>query len=433
LSRERTTIIIRNEDDIEISIAEITPPSWRQVEAADFSFTENFDPADFEGFVEALVAFFSLPPDDEDAALDLAGLETMGEPWGLNISYVQHNLYTRVVTNIEELYEFGATAIRETHGVSENYYHIIRTFRLPFDAPDVIRTEGFDMDGMTFEFSSIRPIGNHGITQMHYSLTVNIETPTSDINAILAAAPEFIHYQTEGYEGMLQLDAESLLTLSQDLEWERFYQTRDVVYEAVPFGDTSSFAVFFEEDSIAFSVYEIDWQSTGVASPGGSLLFDAFVTYRGWYSTSTTPGFITRATYEGIMFNFEHFPSALYEITFAARIEAANVEEIIPQPTLPGVIEAHDQEQHEQDVYASTQDTTQQAPPEQTTSGWPFHILIPAVLFFIVVGIGYLMYKGGLFGKLFSLFKKNKDEDELGDILESEAEAEAEKMFEDDV
>jgi hypothetical protein len=118
------------------------------------------------------------------------------------------------------------------------------------------------------------------------------------------------------------------------------------------------------------------------------LRYDALVTYTGWYSRLTIPGFSTRVRYEGELVNFTHYPSILYEVTFMAYG--------------PGWYGAFQDEAYYEEGYAAA-------------DGQGFTVSFGLIAFVIVAIMAFILFmvarKRGWFG-LSSLFKKDKDEQE---------------------
>ncbi|MCL2621062.1 MAG: hypothetical protein FWD97_09045 [Defluviitaleaceae bacterium] len=327
--------------------------------------------------------------------------------------------YSRVITNIEELYYFGATAVSEKHKITDGSFIITRTIRLPFNAPEVIRLGGFEMDGMTFEFLYLRQLDSDGATIRHHEIIVEAISYTSDLSEILPLFAPFHELNLEGYTGILELVEGSLATMPAPMEWERFYIEYTRTYPSRSFGDTNGFEVYFIRDGIAFTISNIDWQpisgflyeATGETADVGvdmnDAIFNAIVTYQGWYSVATIPRFTTQAIYRGELFNFQHFPSVLYEVQFIARLERdvtifddeGNVI-LIAQRNVPEYTEGED--------YHITEQQPQSLPQAPESSGirWGFVMLFLALI--ILAGIALLGLRKGWFKR-----KKDGDEDDF--------------------
>jgi len=359
-----------------------------------------------------------------DGAGDVVGEEQ--HLYGEDEHVAQSDLsrYTRIITNIEELHYFGAVHVSETHRVSESYYTITRILRLPFDAPEVIRLDGFVMDDMHFEFTSMERVSNTGVTEKFHSIPIEIITYTSDTNAIRDAMPSFVEYEIDGYVGILTMVDSSIITAPKPAQWERHYIYHTIQYNNIVFGDTDSFAVFFNVDGIVFSVYDIEWLPIeGIndhAEPGfnpiaSEMLFNAIVTYRGWYSVATIPGFTTTATYEGLLFNFDHFPSVLYEISFSAQL--SNSVELqqdlnqITQPNLPGLAEVEILQQEYEVAGLETPHNANESQLEISIGNIVLAATIVVLLILVIVAL-----KKGWFRRLFGLLKKKgANEDDFWD------------------
>jgi len=392
-----------------ISVIDALPPHLQNLFTAEGSaIFEDMAIEDLEVLLGLINFFVSLMAD----GVDFSNTWGFDSTWSLGHSSYRPSrpatpsYYSRRITNIEEMHRYGVTNIRETHRLTEDYYFITRIVRLPFNAPQVIRLNGFTLDGLSFEFVSLAPVGEDGITFMNYTTIVELQTYSSDMSQAISEFPRLIHHATdEGYIGIMHLEDDSITIAPAASEWVRTYLHHVAVYNNIPFGDTSNFATFFIENGIAFSVHEIDWQVFGEPETYGveTILTNPVVTYRGWYSTATIPYFTAQATYHGVLQNFEHFPSALYEVHFAASL--AGVRHTTGT-VLPGL----------EHVEVSSQQEASEVRDEANITG--------AVVIFIVLAFLALLFailnKLGIFKKFFG--KKEIDEDDYGDIEDEDDE-----------
>jgi len=398
--------------------------------AEELALIGELDAESLEALLDLLGFFASLFSENEDGFDNFWGLgldfanqldlgSALGGSWNIGTTpqFTQNDEYARIITNIQEMYYFGVVALSESHRITEDYYFITRIVRLPFNAPEVIRLDGFELDGFVFDFVSLDAVGDNGITRKEHETTIYIQTGSSDINQIMSELPWSIQYQTDdGYIGLLHLIEDSIVTVPAESEWVRSYLYHTITYENVLFGDTDSFTTFFARSGIAFSLYDIDWQLVHEGLEDDTdlsyALFNAVVTYRGWYSTTTIPYFTTYATFQGTLQNFEHFPSALYEINFAARLRG--LDEDADSNILSGLYYV--------DTSAETQATVQgDAQEENSITG----VIITAIIFAAILVAFYTLYKIGIFTKIFSSLKRKfhgvsdddepDDEDEDGD------------------
>jgi hypothetical protein len=308
--------------------------------------------------------------------------------------------HTRVITNLEELYYFGGRAIIERHFqteiLGEQRFIITRTLTLPIDAPEIIRLDGFVLsDGMVFEFYNLRRLEGYGVLRHYYTINVELETPTSDIQYINSRLRPFIagFTNSEGHQGNLFLNEESIATIPLNAEFERVYLERTVIYENVAFGDISRLAISFIEDGIGFRAINVEWQplyTQGTANLSyDELLYNVIVTYQGWYSYMTIPAFRTIAVYSGYLYDFEHFPSAMYEVSFmSVSMLADEREELYGYGQIP-------------------------APAPPSAQGINIVPLIITVVIILVLGAGIAFaFKKGLFDKLLKRFRQKGDDEE---------------------
>ena len=364
-------------------------------ELFDIDYAGDMPPEILEAYLTLIEWFFGAMGADDwpDAGISFDG--------GLDSGWTNDDLsfvpgsnrthdYSRIITNLQELYYFGARPISESHFMTDNSLTIRRTYRLPLDAPEVIRLDGFTSGDMSFTFDNITRISDNGITQKHHSIIVELRTDTSDALEIRSLMHNFIMYEYEGYEGILYLVEDSLATNPIEYEWERFYIEETHIYENLPFGDVENFATFFIRDGIGFAISDIEWlplfDPLAAQSHGTDLLYNAVVTYTGWYSRLTTPGFITQASYEGDMFNFQHFPSVLYEVSFVAR--------------------SHRHEYSEINIYAD------ETPKEAAISISPAVIWLLIAIFLVLAIIIAAKLRWLKLGGLASLFRRDSNEQE---------------------
>lgn len=355
-------------------------------------------------------------------------MDILGDVDGLEFFQLQPRQYQRVITNIEELYYFGAFAIGERHFQTDDRFIIYRTYRLPFDAPSVIRLDSFELSGLYFEAQDITKLAGDGITSITHSILVEHISPTSALNSILPMFSRAISWEYNGYMGVLELDESSIEIIPAQSQWERFYFFETRIYPNVSFGDVSSFAVSFTQNvfseqnqqslPVVFSIYDIDWQPVqdflNIESANDAL-HNAIVTYRGWYSLMDIPYFTTRATYTGELLNFDYFPSILYEVQFVASLEQNG--ELSQQG---GLLEQYNGESEQESTYTATEQPYQPLIEISTPAGGIN--FIPIIIVVFVLFAGFMAFKFGWLDGILVKLKLKKSIDDESDIYDADGE-----------
>lgn len=231
---------------------------------------------------------------------------------------------TVVITTIrDELHLMGIEPIDEVHLEFPDRFTVVRTFRLPFDEPNVIPTDSFEFDNRQFEIHSIQRIDTDQTHSLQHSEEISIETRTSDIIEIMNTLYAALLFDDGTYIGELHLQHDSVRTIPLESVSERRTMTDTQIFNNIAFGDISVIPRAMTRNGVTLSLIDVEWIpiTQGVGHSPISISYNAIAHYEGHYARNIVPGFITTATYAGAITFFDLTPEIIYEVTFVSMID----------------------------------------------------------------------------------------------------------------
>jgi len=217
--------------------------------------------------------------------------------------------------NLMEIEHLG-----EVHLELTDRFTVVRTFRLHSDEPGFIPRNSFEFNNKLFEFYSMERLDTDRTRSVEHSEQISIETRTSDIIEIMNSLYAVLLYDDGYFKGELHLQHDSIRTTAMPyvIQWRT---TRDVrVYNNIPFGDISGFARTINRSGVNLNLVDVEWlpNTQGMNNNLISISYNARVHYEGSYPVSVVPGFITTATYSGVITYFDLNPEIIYEVSFVS-------------------------------------------------------------------------------------------------------------------
>lgn len=322
--------------------------------------------------------------------------------------------YVYITTNLEQLTLMGVEPVNETLNKLPDRIVVVRTFKLPFDYPDIIPTDNFVIDGITFTLDSIEKVDTDQTQRKYHHTQVEIETSTSDINEILSKLEHTILFDNGEYVGELHLQRNTIQTNPRPSVSERRTVTDTRTYNNIAFGDIAGIARSFNRNGVVMSLVDINWKpnTSGVNSSMVSTTYNAIAHYEGTYYRNVIPGFITTATYSGEIVNFDLDTEIIYEVSFVSdrdsTIKVDYIEEVVGNEYKGNNL----QERDNTEIY------------KLRRTGILLGITILVILLPLI--ISFILYKKGIlnFDFMPNFFSRNKDEDVYYDNEDIEDEEE---------
>jgi len=304
-------------------------------------------------------------------------------------------------------------ALGEVHlEVSNNQMRIVRTYKLTDGANSLLPTDAFSFGGQDFIFYGIQRQEAEDLTKRDHIKQVSVETRTSDINTIMSELqPRRWYSSNDGFIGYLTLNHETITTNPMPYRRGSRSITDTRNYTNLAFGDIGQIARSITRNGVELILVDVNWTSNTapVDFTQVATTYNAVAHYRGYYSISYIPGFITTAYFEGEIENPSLQPDIIYEVHFVSipTVHEMQEPEFINQ-VVENIISQEIVEQDESEIVTK----------ESENSG-RFLALIITMVFLAIMSAGtFIGYRKGLFKNIQLPQLKSKIQDEDNDEFE---------------
>ena len=214
-----------------------------------------------------------------------------------------------------------ATEVPESF-VTENLngqQRLVKTYTLaPEIDPDTLKEPSFEYDGFTYTWAYTTKAEHPFLETKDAVKTVTVETGKNDLGLILAALAPSIEYDDGVFAGELMLDHTTLKTEAAGYATKYSKTTETKVIPSLDRNDMSYVPATTVKNGKALSLTNVDWQVTGTALVGESLVpsqYQAVATYSATNSYQAATGYVTTAEYHGKVTS-EGVESITYTVVF---------------------------------------------------------------------------------------------------------------------
>jgi len=304
--------------------------------------------------------------------------------------------------SIPLLYPTGVYDVLE-NGIS----WIVKTYELGFgENPADIPRDSFERDGWKYSITDVTKKETAATDVRDVVEIVTLNTETKDMEAILRQLSPTIDFTSEdGYVGVLTLDVASIAVETAGTKTSNYTASATREYPHLSANDTSLVPKNITDGGRTLTLASVDWKtnySTTVDYEQIPASYTAVATYTAAASRTVVTGYITTAEYKGSLAKLSQ-GKTIYTAYFMGkeivpeRISLEIIEpsptptptpestlEPTPEPTPEAEIEA--EEEAEAEVEAEAETEAEEAAPEK--GGNLFLILIPAILFALLIGLG---------------------------------------------
>ena len=288
---------------------------------------------------------------------------------------------------------------------------IVRTYELGADEdPADIPRGNFTRDGWRYSITDILKKETASADVRDHSEIITVNTETKDMEAILRLlAPSMEFTSEDGYTGILTLDISSINVETAGTRTSNYTASATREYPHLSSNDTSLLPKTVTDGGRTLTLTSVDWKTqTGVTVDYDELpaSYTAVATYTAQASRTVATGYITTAEYKGSVSRLSQGVT-IYTAYFIG-------EEIVPEKAPLDIIEptsAPDCSETETDdadeqLVTEYSEMSESAEAEAETESNSFPIIIPALLFALLIGVG-----GGYYIPCILRNKKEKGED----------------------
>ena len=180
---------------------------------------------------------------------------------------------------------------------------LVKTYTLAPDIdPETLKEPSFEYDGFTYSWAYTTKEEHPFLETKDMVQIITVETAKNDLTQILAELAPSIEYDDGIYSGELSLDHTTLTTEAAGYTTKYSKTSETKVIGNLDRNDMSYVPATTVKNGKTLSLANVDWQVTGTALVGESLVpsqFQAVATYSATSSYKAATGYITTAEYHG--------------------------------------------------------------------------------------------------------------------------------------
>ena len=207
---------------------------------------------------------------------------------------------------VHEEPEWPWLPISVTNETMNGFNAVRRVYALPPDVnPAVISQQSFDMLGQTFNFAHIVQEASEQQESQEVRETVRIETATSNLNEILPHLEQQLHFERDGFSGILSLDLSSVVSEVAGTTRTTSTATRRRTFPGLAEPDNAVIPLTISDGGITFHLASVNWiagnSSQAVDGHAIPSTFTADATFTAQVTNTRITGYITTADYVGVV------------------------------------------------------------------------------------------------------------------------------------
>lgn len=181
---------------------------------------------------------------------------------------------------------------------------IVKTYELDKgETPEDISREAFERDGWRYELTDITKKDTASFDSQERSETVEIDTGTKDMDAIInLLAPEMEYQSEDGYIGILFLDISSITVETAGTKKNSYTVSATREYLNLSSNDTSLIPKTITDNGRTLTLCDVKWNAQTAETVDYEQLpasYTAVVTYTTTAFKTTVTGYVTTAEYRG--------------------------------------------------------------------------------------------------------------------------------------
>jgi hypothetical protein len=181
---------------------------------------------------------------------------------------------------------------------------IIKTYELDArENPNNIPREGFIRDGWEYELADITKSETATADAAEHTETVELNTDTKDMEAIIQQLQPQIEYTSEdGYAGFLSLNIASIKVEQAGTKTNSYTLTAKREYPHLSSNDTSLIPKTIEDGGKTYTLAGVDWKAGNTVTVDYEAMpeyYTAYANYTATGSKTVVTGYITTAEYVG--------------------------------------------------------------------------------------------------------------------------------------
>lgn len=180
---------------------------------------------------------------------------------------------------------------------------LVKTYTLSPDIdPETLKEPSFEYDGFTYTWAYTTKVEHPFLETKDVVEVITVETAKNDLTQILAELTPSIEYDDGEFAGELALDHTTLTTEAAGYTTKYSKTTETKVIGNLDRNDMSYVPATTVKNGKTLSLSNVDWQVTGTALVGESLVpsqFQAVATYSATSSYKAATGYVTTAEYHG--------------------------------------------------------------------------------------------------------------------------------------
>ena len=299
-------------------------------------------------------------------------------------------------------------------GMENGRREIIRTYELAaHEKPEDISRESFTREGWLFELADITRKETASVDAREHTETVNIDSATNDMSAVLALlAPTLEHQSEDGHIGVLHLDIASITIETAGTRSSSYTVSATREYPHLSSNDTSLVPKTITDGGRTLTLEGINWRTQNTVTVDYEQIPDSYTavaTYTGTASRTTVTGYTVTAEYSGTIAKVLTGRTVYTAYFIGIPIVTPVMTSPAPTPT-PEAPEALVEEEPatpcETEALIETEAPSETEPPAETDEKQKSNHLPLFVLVSLIAGAGI----GGCFAYMYSLKNKNQKE-----------------------
>ena len=183
---------------------------------------------------------------------------------------------------------------------------IRRTYALSPDVnPSAISTTGFDMFGQHFTFAYMTQQTTTDESAREIRETVTIEARSRNLNDILPNLQQEIHFERDGFAGILVLDLHSITSEVAGTTRHTSTATRQRTFPNLSSPDNSLIPRTITDGGTTFTLASVDWRASNMSMIDGHPVASghtAYATFTAQVTQTRTTGYTITADYIGTVY-----------------------------------------------------------------------------------------------------------------------------------
>jgi len=295
---------------------------------------------------------------------------------------------------IPEIPKLYPTGVLETLESGRRW--IIKTYELKANEdPADIPRGNFERDGWDYSLTDITKRETAATDVRDHKEIITVNTETKDMEAILRLLAQTVDFTSEdGYTGLLTLDVSSITVETAGTRTTSFTASATREYPHLSSNDTSLLPKSITDGGRTLSLAAVDWKTNYTMTVDYEQIpasYTAVATYTAPASRTVVTGYITTAEYKGQLARLNQ-GLTVYTAYFAGKeIVPERIPLEIVQPTTTPAPTPEPEPAAEPDPEPDGEPGAEPEPvtgEEADSKGNPLLIIIPALLFALLIGLG---------------------------------------------